>query len=67
MHWNMRIYGKWMYEREDIVEFFKMVECGLVDLNTVKVVGEYPLEKAKEAWDHAAEAQGFNESVVIKP
>ena len=67
MHKNIRLYGKWMYEREDIVDIFKMVETGLLDLNFMKIVGEYPLEKYKEAWDHAAEMAGFGETVLIKP
>ena len=67
MHKNIRLYGKWMYEREDIADIFKMVEAGLLDLSTIRIVGEYPLEKYKEAWDHAAEMAGFGETVVIKP
>ena len=67
MHKNIRLYGKWMYEREDIADMYKLVENGLLDLSIVKIVGEYPLEKYKEAWDHAAEMAGFGETVIIKP
>lgn len=67
MHRNMRLYGKWMYEREDISDFFKMVENGLMDLGVQKVVGKYPLEKYKEAWDHAAEKSALGETVIMTP
>jgi hypothetical protein len=40
MHKNMRIYGKWMYEREDIYDLFKLIENGLFDLNIAEVTGE---------------------------
>lgn len=67
MHKNIRLYGKWMYEREDIADMFKLLEAGLLDLNPIKVVGEYELEKYKEAWDHAANIAGFGETVIMKP
>ena len=67
MHRNIRLYGKWMYEREDIADLFKLVECGVLDLNVIKIVGSYPLEKYKEAFDHAADKAAFGETVVIEP
>lgn len=67
MHKNMRLYGKWMYEREDIDDLFKLIENGLLDIGVAQVVGEYPLEQWKEAWDAAAEKAGFAQLVVIKP
>lgn len=30
-----------MYEREDIHDLFKMVECGILDLSVAEVTGEY--------------------------
>lgn len=67
MHKNQRLYGKWMYEREDIADLFKMVETGVLDLSIQKVVGKYPLEQYKEAWDHAAEKTAFGETVIMTP
>lgn len=40
MHRNLRIYGKWMYEREEIYDLFKMVECGILDMSVAEVTGE---------------------------
>lgn len=67
MHKNQRLYGKWMYEREDIVDLFKLVETGLLDLHVADCVGEYPLEQYKEAWDKAAGEAGFGQYVIVKP
>ena len=67
MHRNMRLYGKWMFEREDITDMIKLIENGMLDLGVVQVVGEYPLEQWKEAWDKAAGKAGFGQVVVIKP
>ncbi|KAK3684500.1 hypothetical protein LTR37_020212 [Vermiconidia calcicola] len=67
MHKNIRLYGKWMYEREDIVDLFKMVESGVLDLRTVEVAGQFPLAQWKEAWDEAADKTMFDQVVVINP
>lgn len=70
MHGNMRIYGKWMYERSDIADMMKLIEHGLLKLGEhsgTEVVGEYPLEQWKEAWDAAAEHAGMGQGVLIKP
>lgn len=67
MHKNMRLYGKWMYERSDIDDFIKLVENGILDIGTVEVVGEYPLEDWDEAWTKAAGKAGFGQMVLMKP
>ncbi len=46
--------GKFMYEREDVVSFIRLLEGGMLDLSIVKVKGKYPLEKWAEAVDEAA-------------
>lgn len=64
---NIRIQGKWMYERSDIRDFFKLLNTGLLDLNICEVKGEYGLDSFKEAWDEAAETAGFARVTVMKP
>lgn len=64
---NIRLQGKWMYERSDILDFFKIVHAGLLDLSVCQVQGEFGLEDFKEAWDVAAEQAGFAKIVVMKP
>ena len=67
MHKNQRLYGKWMYEREDITDLFKLVENGLLDIGVAELNGEFPLEQWKEAWGEAAEKARFGQFVIIKP
>lgn len=64
---NITLKGKWMYERSDIRDFFKVVGAGLLDLGVCEVQGEFPLEEFKEAWDAAAEKSGFAKNVIIRP
>ena len=67
MHKNMRLYGKWMYERSDIFDFVKLVEGGMVDLGVLELAGSYGLEQSAECFDKAAESAGFAQGVVMKP
>jgi threonine dehydrogenase-like Zn-dependent dehydrogenase len=63
---NIRLQRKWMYERSDIQDFFKMVNAGLLDLGICEVLGEYGLDDYREAWDEAADTAGFARVTVIK-
>ena len=66
---NMRIYGKWMYERSDINDLIKLIENGLLKLGTAggfEVTGVYRLEQWKEAWDDAAENALYGQFTLIK-
>lgn len=56
-----------MYERQDIFDLLKIVGNGMLDLNVGRIIGEFPLEQWKEAWDAAAENAGFAQQVLIKP
>lgn len=67
MHKNIRLYGKWMYERSDIFDMIKLVENGILNVGLAEIVGEYPLEEWSEAWDKAAGKAGFGQIVLMKP
>ena len=67
MHKNIRLYGKWMYERSDVFDLIKLVENGMLNVGLVELVGEYPLEEWSEAWDKAAAKAGFGQLVLMKP
>ena len=70
MRKNLRLHGKWMYERSDIAGLFKLIENGMLKLGEAggsTVVGEYSLEQWKEAWDAAAENAGLGQVVLMKP
>jgi D-arabinose 1-dehydrogenase-like Zn-dependent alcohol dehydrogenase len=64
---NIRLQGKWMYERSDVRDFFKLVNTRLLDLGICEVEGEYALDDFKEAWDEAADTAGFARVTVMKP
>jgi len=66
MHRNLTLYGKWMYEREDIPKLIHLIEVGQFKLDHMKVVAEFGLDEWEKAFDLAAEA-GISEVVVIKP
>ena len=70
MHKNLRLYGKWMFERDDIGSLFRLIESGMLKLGEAagqRVKGLYNLEKYEDAFNTAAEANGFGEQVLIKP
>ncbi|TKA83208.1 hypothetical protein B0A55_00654 [Friedmanniomyces simplex] len=70
MRRNLRLYGKWMYERSDVADIFKLLESGMLKLGAeggAELVGKFPLEQWREAWDAAAESALMGQSVLIKP
>lgn len=64
---NLEIRGKWMYTREDILSFIKMVETGVLKLGKTKLVGKFPLEQWREAFKAAEENPGHGDLVLIAP
>lgn len=68
---SLRIQGKFMYSRETIVRFIKMIEKGnlrLGETNTGwKTVGRFGLEGIEEAMKMAAEESGWGRQVVFMP
>ncbi|KAF2094098.1 alcohol dehydrogenase [Rhizodiscina lignyota] len=67
MRFNITLKGKWMYYREDIPALIKLIEHGNLKLDHVKLIGTYPLEEWKEAFDVAADKTGLGEIVLLKP
>ena len=67
MHKNIRLYGKWMYERSDIADLIRLIEIGLLDVSVTEIVGQYPLEKWEEAFDKAANNARFAQIVSLTP
>jgi D-arabinose 1-dehydrogenase-like Zn-dependent alcohol dehydrogenase len=65
---NISLRGKLMYERDDIVQFIKMLERGMFpkgeDFVTTKAFG---LENWKEGFETAAEYIGVGQTVVFTP
>jgi hypothetical protein len=66
----MKLIGKWIYKRSDILDLIKLVEHGLLKLGEQggsQIAGRSPLEQWREAWDVAVEEAGFGKTVVIQP
>lgn len=65
---NISIKGRLMYEREDIVQFVKMLEGGLFPRGKNLVdTRSFTLENWKPAFDVAAEHSGIGKHVIISP
>ncbi|KXL43353.1 MAG: hypothetical protein FE78DRAFT_33619 [Acidomyces sp. 'richmondensis'] len=68
MRKNLRLHGKWMFERSDILNLLKLVNIGELKLGEgggTEIVGRFSLEQWKEAFDVAAENTGFGEMTLI--
>ncbi|MCJ1330134.1 hypothetical protein MMC10_006816 [Thelotrema lepadinum] len=68
MHKNLTLKGKWMYEREDIAGFMRLIHSGLLKLGPKagnEIVGKFGLEGWKEAFDLAAEKAQMGQMVVM--
>jgi len=69
VHKNLRIHGRWMYERSEIADLFKLATTGVLKLGKTGGIEEptiFPLEQWKEAWDYAAEESAFNRKVLLQ-
>ncbi|PVH91462.1 GroES-like protein [Periconia macrospinosa] len=65
---SIRLQGKLMYEREDMVQFFKMLEAGRFAVGKQFVdTKAFELGDWKAAFDTAAEHTGIGRHVVLKP
>ncbi|KAJ3903180.1 hypothetical protein F5879DRAFT_960779 [Lentinula edodes] len=69
MHRNLTMKGTWMFSREQMFGFVKLLESGLLPLgekNGLSVGGKFGLEEWEEAFEKARVA-GAGEVVVIVP
>ncbi|KAI9652634.1 MAG: hypothetical protein M1821_008353 [Bathelium mastoideum] len=64
---NILLKGKLMYEREDMIQFVKMLEKGLFPIKGFVNTKVFGLADWDKAFDTAAEYVGINQSVVIVP
>ena len=70
MRLDIKLYGKWLYSRDDITLLVKMVNIGLLRLDDsagIKIIGKYRLERWKEAFDVAAENVGQGQLSLFAP
>lgn len=70
MWMNLKIMGRFMYERTDMARLVRMVEGGVVELGKkvgIKPIGPFGLENIEEAMDSAEKDGGFGAQVVVVP
>jgi len=69
MHRNLSMKGTWMYSRDQISSFLKLLYSGLLPLGKkggLRVSGKFKLEEWEEAFEKSSVA-GNHETVVIVP
>lgn len=67
---NLQMRGKWMYEKEDVKAFIRLVESGLFTFGPaagIKVVDKFSLEQFEAAFDTAAANNGLGLQTLIIP
>ena len=67
---NLQIKGKWMYDREDIAGFMRMVHSGIFKLGKKggnEVTGKFGLEQWDEAFSMAAEKARMGQMTLMIP
>jgi D-arabinose 1-dehydrogenase-like Zn-dependent alcohol dehydrogenase len=70
MHWNLQLKGKWMYEREDVPKFLRLVEAGNLSLGGragAVAVKEFGLGQWKEAFDYASDHASDGQGTCLVP
>jgi threonine dehydrogenase-like Zn-dependent dehydrogenase len=65
---DLKIMGKWMYERQDVRDMIKMIEIGVLKLGG-KEVETFGLEEWEKAFERAAELGGVGRrgATIIVP
>lgn len=67
---NLKIQGKFMYERKDVEALIRMLEAGNLKLGKdagVKSIGPYGLADIEKAMDEAARWSGWGNTVILMP
>lgn len=65
---NLTLKGKLMYEKDDMLQFIKILERGLFPKGKEFVdVKAFKLEQWREAFDEAAEYIEIGKLVILKP
>ncbi|KAK7750143.1 hypothetical protein SLS62_007892 [Diatrype stigma] len=67
---NLQLRGKWMYERDDVLAFVRLVEAGMVKLGAaggIRIAGRFSLDEFEAAFDTAAANNGPGLLTVIVP
>ncbi len=68
---NLRIQGRFMYDRDMVLQMIKMIEKGNLKLGEngagIKTVGSYGLEDFGEALEAIKKETGWGKQIVLLP
>lgn len=70
MHLDLKLQGKWMYSRDDVLGLIKMVEAGLLKIGEaggIEQLGTFGFKDWSKAFDVASENAQWNTQVSMKP
>ena len=67
MRLDIKLYGKWLYSRDDVTLLVNVGLLRLDDSAGIKIIGKYRLERWKEAFDVAAENAGQGQLSLFAP
>jgi threonine dehydrogenase-like Zn-dependent dehydrogenase len=70
MHRDLTLKGKWMYDRQQVLDLIKMIETGVLKLGKgegQRMVEKFALEEWDKAFTTAAENAGMGAKAVIVP
>jgi threonine dehydrogenase-like Zn-dependent dehydrogenase len=64
---SLEIRGKFMYSRDDVLSFIKMIQIGVIKPCKHRFLQKFPLERSLEAFKVAAEHPGHGSQILIEP
>lgn len=64
---NLQIQGRWMYTKNDILCFIKMIQAGVMKPRKQKLLETFPLDRWREAFETAGEHTGHGYQILIAP
>lgn len=70
MHKDLKLQGKWMYGRDEIIAIIKMVEGGILKIGQhagMRKAGDYTFKDWREALDAASDNSGWDTFVAMRP
>lgn len=64
---NIQIRGRFMYTKEAISSFVKLIHSGVLTLDKEKTVESFPLERWSDAFKAAEESTALGKQILIAP
>lgn len=64
---NIQIRGRFMYTKQAISSFIKLIHSGVLTLDKEKIVESFPLESWSDAFKAAEEGTALGKQILIAP